>query len=272
MIEGVRSVSVALDVLEAVAFAESEIGVSEVAARLRMAKGAIHRHLRTLTDRGYLVQNPATARYQIGVKFQLLGRVGAQENGFFAASEAVMTQLRDTVGESVVLSAVENHGVRVLATLAGTAPVEIGVRAGSLLPFDRSAQGRVMMAFASGKRREAFKRTLPPTGRAALELDLVRAQRQGWLASPGEFVRGINSIAAPIFDASDNCVGTIATVGVFEIPPRGRAKSMIAQLQAAANRISVNLGRRAGFERGDSVSSPRRARGAARPDNQVASS
>jgi DNA-binding IclR family transcriptional regulator len=271
MIEGVRSVTIALDVLEVVAFAESEIGVSEIAAQLHMAKGAIYRHLRTLTDRGYLVQNPATARYQIGVKFQLLGRVGAQENGFFAASEAVMTQLRDTVGESVVLSAVEDHGARVLATLRGPALVEIGVRPGSLLPFNSSAQGRVVMAFASGKRREAYKRTLPPAGRAALELDLVRARRQGWLASPGEFVRGINSIAAPIFDASDACVGTIATVGVFEIPSRGRAESMIAQLQAAANRISVNLGHRVGFERGDPVSSPRRGRGAARPDNQVVS-
>jgi IclR family transcriptional regulator, KDG regulon repressor len=167
MVEGVRAVEVALNVLEAVAFAESEIGVSEVAARLRMAKGAVQRHLRTLTDRGYLVQSPTAARYQIGVKFQLLGRVGAQENGFFAASEAVMAQLRDTVGESVVLSAVENHGMRVLATLPGRALVEIGVRAGSLLSFDRSAQGRVMLAFVSDERREAFKRTLPAARRAA---------------------------------------------------------------------------------------------------------
>lgn len=253
MIEGVRSLKVALDVLEAVAFAESEIGVSEVAARLRMAKGAIHRHLRTLTERGYLMQSPTTARYQIGVKFELLGRVGTRKNGFFAASEAVMTQLRDAVGESVVLSGVESHGMRVLATLPGTALVEIGVRPGSLLSFDRSAQGRVMLAFVPDERREAFKRTLPQAGRAALERDLVRARRQGWLASPGEVMRGINAIATPVFDASDMCVGTIATVGVFEVPPRGRIESMIAQLQAAANRISVNLGHRGGFAENDPV-------------------
>ncbi|MGB6447591.1 MAG: IclR family transcriptional regulator [Xanthobacteraceae bacterium] len=269
MVEGVRAVEVALNVLEAVAFAESEIGVSEVAARLRMAKGAVHRHLRTLTDRGYLVQSPTTARYQIGVKFQLLGRVGAQENGFFAASEAVMAQLRDAVGESVVLSGVENHGMRVLATLPGRALVEIGVRAGSLLSFDRSAQGRVMLAFVSDERREAFKRTLPPARRAALERDLVRAQRQGWLASPGEVMRGINAIAAPVFDASDTCVGTIATVGVFEVPPRGRIVSMISQLQAAANRISVNLGRRAG-EGTDLIRLRRGARSSAPRGDQVA--
>src|SRR3569623_586031 len=59
---GVRSVQLALDVLEAVAFASDELGVTQIASRLGVAKGSVFRHLSTLVDRGYLNQNSLTAR------------------------------------------------------------------------------------------------------------------------------------------------------------------------------------------------------------------
>lgn len=51
-----RSVQVALDVLEAVAFSDEELGVTQIAERLGLTKGSVHRHLLTLVERGYLVQ------------------------------------------------------------------------------------------------------------------------------------------------------------------------------------------------------------------------
>ena len=53
---GVRSVQLALDVLEAVAFSTEELGVTQIADRVRVTKGSVHRHLLTLVDRGYLTQ------------------------------------------------------------------------------------------------------------------------------------------------------------------------------------------------------------------------
>ena len=60
---GVHSVQLAIDVLEAVAFADEELGVTQIAERLRMTKGSVHRHLQTLVERGYLTQNATTSRY-----------------------------------------------------------------------------------------------------------------------------------------------------------------------------------------------------------------
>ena len=65
---GVRSVQLALDVLEAIAFSGEELGVTQLADRLKVTKGSVHRHLLTLVERGYLVQNPATTRYALGAK------------------------------------------------------------------------------------------------------------------------------------------------------------------------------------------------------------
>ena len=54
---GVRSVELAIDVLEAVAFSGEEMGVTQIADRLSVTKGSVHRHLHTLVERGYLTQN-----------------------------------------------------------------------------------------------------------------------------------------------------------------------------------------------------------------------
>ena len=48
---GVRSVQLALDVLERVASAGDGVGVSELAVQLGTTKGSVFRHLKTLVDR-----------------------------------------------------------------------------------------------------------------------------------------------------------------------------------------------------------------------------
>ena len=242
---GVRSVQVALDILEAIAFSDDEIGVSQIAAQLGLAKGAAFRHLRTLVDRGYVVQNSATARYQIGIKFQLLGRFRRKGSDLFTAAEGPMTDLRNAVGETVVLSSLEQSGPRILTTTRGHSTVEIGVRPGSTLQFDLSAQGKVMLAFGPPELWKRFQQDDPDKKhRKAIDRDVACARRQGWLDAPGEVMRGINAIAAPIFDASALCVGTIAIVGLFDVTPRDRNKKFVSALLQAAQRVSVNLGNR----------------------------
>jgi DNA-binding IclR family transcriptional regulator len=58
----VQSGDTTLVVLETVAFAEDELGVTQIAGRLGLTKSAIYRHLQGLVDRGYLVQHPVTSR------------------------------------------------------------------------------------------------------------------------------------------------------------------------------------------------------------------
>ena len=65
---GVKSVHLAFEVLEAVAFGPGEIGVSELANKLQTTKGTVFRHLQTLVERGYLIQNASTQRYRVGAR------------------------------------------------------------------------------------------------------------------------------------------------------------------------------------------------------------
>jgi IclR family transcriptional regulator, KDG regulon repressor len=249
----VRSVQLAIDVLETVSFADEEMGVTQIASRLGVTKGSVFRHLHTLVERGYLAQNPATSRYAIGPKSRVLARL-APETDLVKIAEGPMRELRDAlghsaVGHSVVLSEMTPRGALVLTTLASTSPIEIGVRSGSELAFHATAQGRVMLAFAPrpfqdrilSRRLPAFTEktvTSPDRLRKAL-LDIVK---RGYESAPGESMLGLNALATPIFDGADACVAALAIVGSIQFIPEKPKRAHIEALTRASQQISRKLG------------------------------
>ncbi len=245
---GVRSVQHALDVLETVAFSGEEVGVTQIADRLKLTKGSVHRHLLTLVERGYLAQNPATTRYRIGPRSRLLVRL-APDPDLIEIAEGPMRELRDALGHSVVLSAMAARGALVLNTVPGTSTIEIGVRPGSELSFHASAQGRIMLAFSPRPQQqrvlsrplECFTpRTIVDPKR--IDDEIVRAMQRGYAVAPEEAMLGINAVAAPIFDDGDVCVGAVALVGSIQFLPAEPPPAMIAALTATAQQISRQLG------------------------------
>ncbi|MDB5553550.1 MAG: transcriptional regulator, IclR family [Rhizobium sp.] len=245
---GVHSVQLAIDVLEAVAFADEELGVTQIAERLHMTKGSVHRHLQTLVERGYLTQNSTTSRYTIGPRSRLLAR-HAPEEDLVHLAEGPMRQLRDALGHPIVLSEMTPRGALVLNTLSGTAPIEIGVRPGSELSFHASAQGKVMLAFAPQPFRmrvlaRPLQRLTDKTivSVRKLEQQLLEIVRLGFVAAPEEAMLGLNAIAAPIFDEQDACIASVAIVASIQFLPEKPRQSDVAQLIETARQISRKLG------------------------------
>jgi len=261
---GVRSVQLALDVLEAVAFADEEMGVTQIAERLGATKGSVHRHLHTLVARGYLAQNPATTRYRIGPRSRLLTRL-SPDTDLVQLAEGPMRALRDALGHTVVLSEMTPSGALVVAKVNSTSPIEIGVRSGSELTFHASAQGKVMLAYAPRPfQARVLARKLPSftdktiTAAARIEKDLIGIARRGYAAAPEEAMLGINAVAVPVFDDKDACVAALALVGSIQFLPEKPKPGDLSALIEAGQQIS----RRLGHGRHGDASAPRR--GAAR--------
>ena len=245
---GVRSVQLAIDVLEAVAFSDDELGVTQIAERLNMTKGSVHRHLQTLVERGYLAQNSATSRYTIGPRSRLLARHAADADLVHLAA-GPMRQLRDALDQPIVLSEMTPRGALVLTKLPSTSPIEIGVRPGSELTFHASAQGKVMLAFAPRPfRTRVLARPLQRftdktiVSPRRIEQELQEIVRLGFASAPEEAMLGLNAVAAPIFDAQDACIAAVAIVGSIQFLPEKPRQSDVAQLIDAARQISHKLG------------------------------
>ena len=245
---GVQSVQLAIDVLEAIAFSGEELGVTQLAERLHVTKGSVHRHLTTLVERGYLAQNPATTRYRLGPKSRLLARI-APDVDLVQVAEGPMRDLRDELGHSVVLSASTPRGALILTTVAGKSPIEIGVRTGSELSLYASAQGRVMLAHAprpaqervlAGPLQKLTSKTMVDPRH--LQAELARILRQGYASAPEQALLGINAVAVPVFDATGSCVACVTVVGSIQILPAHPESRTIAALKTAGEQISHRLG------------------------------
>lgn len=245
----VRSAETTLAVLETIAFAGEDLGVTELAQRLSLSKGAIFRHLKGLVDRGFVAQDPQTARYRLGVKAALIGRIAPPENDLVGAAEGPMRDVRDRTAITTVLSAPTTTGALVLNTVIGYRTIEIGVRKGSELPFHASAQGKVMLAFGPPALMERTLRLgLPPltphtitdADRLAAEIETIRAS--GVSLAPEEALLGINTLAAPVFDRDRKLVGAVALCGSIQYLPARPDEGLSAMVREMAQRISRTLG------------------------------
>lgn len=248
---GLKSVSTALEILEMVVLSPGEMGVSEIAEQIGVAKGGVYRHLQTLVAKGYLWQNPETSRYRAGIQCHLLGRSAAESVDLVSASQQPMRTLRDATGISVTLAIHKAGKILIAERIFGTMPTEIGVRPGSELPLHTTSQGKVFLAF--GKR--ALWNTLvnPLVGLTThtivdvevlqQECDQVRAR--GWAMAPEETTIGISAISAPVFDSRSTCVAALTLVGSIQHIPRTPSAEQVSSLLQAAKSISTQLGHRA---------------------------
>ena len=122
----------------------------------------------------------------------------------------------------------------VLDMVRGSSPFEIGTKPGSRFPLDRSAQGKIALAFGSGQETKH--------GAAKLRKDVRRSRERGWAVAPEEILRGVNALAAPIFFADGSLAGTIALVDSVELLPAKPTRNQIGAILDAARRASVELG------------------------------
>ena len=109
-----ESVDLVLDLVEALAAAPRPLGVSEVARSLDISKARAHRHLRALVRRGYARQDPATERYEIGVRLLPLGEAVRERFGVMDAMRPEMARLREATGQAVTASVLADGAVTVL--------------------------------------------------------------------------------------------------------------------------------------------------------------
>jgi DNA-binding IclR family transcriptional regulator len=229
----VRSVRTAFEVLEALAASQEPLGVTEIARALGITKTRGYRHLRTLVGSGYVTQDPATEKYRAGIKLFLLGQRVAGQNSFLSAARKVMRPLRDAVGHTVTASRIVDGAVEVLDMIRGSSAFEIGTKPGSRFPLDRSAQGKLALAFTKGA---------PAKAGTKLHRDVRLARQRGWAVAPEEILRGVNALAAPVFFADGALAGTIALVDSLALLPAVPTKKQVSAILDAARAASRELG------------------------------
>ena len=238
----------ALDVLLSFLDTEGELGVSEIARRLDMDKGRVHRFLTAFKRKGLIAANARTHRYSLGFRVLELSVALSRQFDVVAQAQPFLHELQGATSETAGLAAlVGDHRVH-LAQVESEHDIRQSFPIGKPLPIYAGAVGKVLLAFLPAEEMERLlAKPLEPLGPATivdrdqLQRELIQVRQQGYAVSLGERVADSRSIAAPVWSWR----GDVMAVNLSGPASRFTAEKALAAsglIRDAASRLTRQLG------------------------------
>ncbi|RZL87216.1 MAG: IclR family transcriptional regulator [Variovorax sp.] len=225
---GAAAVDRALSLLSAFGPGDEALSLAQFAERTQLYKSTVLRLLASL-EHARLIRRQDDGRYALGTEI-------ARLHGLYAASLSldrivppVLRELVAATGESAAYHVRQPQGdswVRLcMYRIDSPHMVRDHVRAGDLLPTDRGAGARVLIAF--GPEAEC-----PRTGKDRELCDTIRAQ--GFCALVGDRSAELAGISAPVFHAD----GLLAGAVTLTMPVHRYSETFVGPVRAAAAKLS----------------------------------
>jgi DNA-binding IclR family transcriptional regulator len=242
---GLKSVLTALDLLDCF-MASDELGVTDIAQKLGVAKSTAHRLLTTLVARGMAEKNPETGRYRLGMHVYELGTLSASRNRLRKLALPVMEELRQRTGHTIHLSVADGADVVHLERLQSMRGIHVLVDMQRRFPVHSTSGGKAIAAFndevADARRLADFPVLTSHTVHRESDFDRILAEvrQRGYAVNRDEALLGFTSIAAPILDSMGVARAAISIAG----PNRdfdGSFDRVSRLVMAAARKISHAL-------------------------------
>ena len=216
-----RSVGIALDVLECFT-TDAELGVTDIARRVGVAKSTAHRTLATLVRRAYVEQGPATGKYRLGIHVYELGQLAQARSALRHAALPVMRYVSDTTGLTVNLSVPDGADMVFVERLEKPGLEQHLEHIGRRLPAHVTSSGKVVAAFNlevdTARRAAGFPPRVSRTVRSESdwerELDLAR--RHGFATSESESFNDVSTVAVPILNMRGLAIASLSLMGPTE--------------------------------------------------------
>jgi DNA-binding IclR family transcriptional regulator len=242
-----RALSRGLDVLGEILEAGTPLTLTELVTLTGLAKTTTSRLLATLTECGYVAQQPNGSAYLPGPLVARWLRTGPLESLLAEQGAPVLEAVREASGETAVLCVPTWPDRVCIARSLSRSPVRSHKRIGDSGPLTRGCTGRAFLAFATDAHiRTALKaRPLIGTTRASVTDEdefagLLRVERdQGYCISVEGTHLQMSGVAVPIFaPASTMPVAVINVSGPTARWTRRNMEGFAPALQEWAATIS----------------------------------
>jgi len=244
------TISKALDLLNLFSPDRPEMGLAEITRVSGRDKATVHRHLKALTENGFLEQNLQTRAYRLG---PALLRLSAVREACFPVRKLlrpIVTALSEAVGELAHASLLQGD---VLSPVFHADPhlhgIQVHFDESELLPLHATSSGLAALAFSSPEAQaRALARPLAVyTDETITDRDHLRAminetRRAGFSQMGGAFDAEVASVGTPLIGQDNDVIGALS-VAVPKARATPQRMSEIAEtLMHAAAGASHSLG------------------------------
>ena len=243
------SVANALRLLKAFSDAQYEIGISDLAKQLGLAKSTVHRLAATLVSEGMLEQNAQDGKYRLGLTMFELGALVRRKMDVTAEAKPYLKSLAEKTGETLHLAVLDHQAVLYINIIESQRAIRMGYKIGTRAPLHCTAVGKVLTAYQSEDTIDAAiahglpdctANTITDAADFRRELDAVRAR--GYAIENEEIEVGLRSIAAAVRSYSGQVVAAIGIAGPAHRMTRKVLLSYAGDLLEAADAVSLRLG------------------------------
>jgi IclR family acetate operon transcriptional repressor len=242
---GVQSVERTLDLLECLAQSTDWVGISELSQATGQPVATIHRLLKTLVARRYVVRDSHTRRYALGPAFRHLAGVHLQTPDWQAIGTPLLQELVEISGETANLAVKEGNRAVYVAQAQPMRMLRMLAEPGNRVPLHCTGCGKVLLAsqHASVIASIIAETGLPKytdttiTDPAQLQQELEMIRQQGYAIDNGEQEEGVRCLAVPVYDSKGRVIAAVSIAG-----PESRLDSRhIPTLLPHLKRISATL-------------------------------
>ncbi|MEU7433884.1 IclR family transcriptional regulator [Streptomyces sioyaensis] len=245
---GVQSLERAFDLLERMADAGGEVGLSELSSSSGLPLPTIHRLMRTLVACGYVRQQP-NRRYALGPRLIRLGESASRLLGTWA--RPFLARLVEETGETANMALLDGDEIVYVAQVPSRHAVRMFTEVGRRVLPHSTGVGKALLAHHSPEEvRALLGRTGMPaaTEKTITEPDrfleaLADVRRLGYAVDDNEQEIGVRCLAVPVPNSPTSAAISISG-------PTGRVSEaatdrIVPVLQDVAAQLSVALANQA---------------------------
>lgn len=242
----VQSVARTFAVIDAIADAGGQAGISAIAARTGLAESTAHRLASTLVSLGVLRRLP-DRRYGLGTRLVRLGSAAAPATG--ALVRPVLQRLVDELGESANLAMLVADQAEYIAQVSSRHTMRLFTEVGRRVDLHCTGVGKAILSALTDEQITGIvdRAGLPPrtvhtiTDRDRLTAELSAARERGHCLDEEEQELGVRCVAVPITATPDRVFAVSVSGPVQRMTDELIARA-VPQLQAAAAEIAAVVG------------------------------
>ncbi|APX89477.1 hypothetical protein BV394_06905 [Brevirhabdus pacifica] len=243
------SVTTAIHLLKTFSLEDQELGISELAKRLGVAKSTVHRLASALLDEGLLQQNPENGRYRLGVGLFSLGSQVRSRFDVVNASKKILNDLRERTQENVRLAVLEGQRAVFMHDFESPQTLRLKSGTGRQLPAFAVAEGLCLLSgmrepelerFLEAPRKPMTEKTI--TDAAEIRERVRRVKRQGYAIEDEECEIGTRCLAAPIYTSDGRVLAAVGVAGPRLRMKKSQFSKLAPVVIEAAETISQTMG------------------------------
>lgn len=246
----IQAIERAAEILFAFSPDEPELGISELARRLRLGKSTVHRLLASLERAELIAFQADTQRYSLGIGVMRLAATLRHGRNLISIGLPHLTALRDLCGETVGLRIRVGDEQMCILKVESLHDLSYREPLGKRSPLYAGASGHLLLALMPPEEAERIiaetefrpytHRTI--TDRQTLLAEIERVRSQGYATSFEERSVGAGSLTVPIRGSDGGILAVLGVAGpVTRLTPR-RILELLPLVRETAERISIELG------------------------------